>query len=293
MKKYREAYTASRLSDARKESEMKKTISKKIKVIYATLLTATLLYGGICASAEEYFVPENSDDGQAYEYASTENTAEWQEASNGESDAETVNGTAAFTGTETDASAETPDGRESESITGEANNGSEQTAKSEDEQMVGNGNFFAEIYNGFISNAGVIFSTLSFIASLILSFVYNKCLMPMIKGSTGSLKTAIKSINDTISGQGNLSMDKISEQSEIISDMKLEISELKSSVSAACEKLGERNDESIEKEKMRIVMQNQIDMLYDIFMTSALPQYKKDDVGSRIAAMKEQLKING
>ena len=36
----------------------------------------------------------------------------------------------------------------------------------------------------------------------------------------------------------------------------------------------------------------QIDMLYDVFMSSALPQYQKDAVGERIAKMKEALVEN-
>ena len=36
-------------------------------------------------------------------------------------------------------------------------------------------------------------------------------------------------------------------------------------------------------------MNAQIDMLYEIFMSSALPQYAKDRVGEKVAEMKAQL----
>ena len=38
---------------------------------------------------------------------------------------------------------------------------------------------------------------------------------------------------------------------------------------------------------MKIILSAQIDMLYDIFMTSSLPQYQKDAVSKRIGEMKE------
>ena len=38
---------------------------------------------------------------------------------------------------------------------------------------------------------------------------------------------------------------------------------------------------------MKALMSAQIDMLYDIFMTSSLPQYQKDAVNKRISEMKE------
>ena len=34
---------------------------------------------------------------------------------------------------------------------------------------------------------------------------------------------------------------------------------------------------------------SQVDMLYAIFMSSALPQYQKDEVGARIKEMREEL----
>ena len=47
-----------------------------------------------------------------------------------------------------------------------------------------------------------------------------------------------------------------------------------------------------ENRNLAILMSAQIDMLYDIFMSSALPQYQKDAVGERVAVMKEALRGN-
>ena len=44
--------------------------------------------------------------------------------------------------------------------------------------------------------------------------------------------------------------------------------------------------------QLRLVVDTQIDMLYDIFMSSALPQYQKDAVGERIAKMKGAIREN-
>ena len=43
---------------------------------------------------------------------------------------------------------------------------------------------------------------------------------------------------------------------------------------------------------MRLVIEGQIDMLYAIFMSSALPQYQKDEIGERIKLMREVLNNN-
>ena len=153
-------------------------------------------------------------------------------------------------------------------------------------------NLFTDIYSAFISHAGVIFSTLSFAVSLILSYGYKRSLLPIIKSSSGTLRAAVKSISEQVSAKDELSMKKISEQSGLISDIKGELEELKAAINETCERLSDGADDRKERERMRVIIEGQIDMLYDIFMTSALPQYKKDDVGTRITAMKEKLNTN-
>ena len=44
---------------------------------------------------------------------------------------------------------------------------------------------------------------------------------------------------------------------------------------------------------MKALMSAQIDMLYDIFMTSSLPQYQKDAVNQRVKEMKEVTESDG
>ena len=62
---------------------------------------------------------------------------------------------------------------------------------------------------------------------------------------------------------------------------------------ASIEELGAKL-ESIEKntdgsEKTKAVLLSQIDLLYDIFMQSSLPQYSKDAVGEKVTKMKKAL----
>ena len=58
------------------------------------------------------------------------------------------------------------------------------------------------------------------------------------------------------------------------------------------EDLRVRTLEAKGSEDTRVILSAQVDMLYDIFMTSALPQYQKDAVGERIAAMRGALLKN-
>ena len=40
---------------------------------------------------------------------------------------------------------------------------------------------------------------------------------------------------------------------------------------------------------MKIILESQIDMLYDIFMSSSIPLFQKEAVGEKISAMKKRL----
>ena len=55
------------------------------------------------------------------------------------------------------------------------------------------------------------------------------------------------------------------------------------------ERLGDCDLILAERESMRTILLGQVDMLYAIFMSSALPQYQKDEIGIKIQEMREEL----
>ena len=61
------------------------------------------------------------------------------------------------------------------------------------------------------------------------------------------------------------------------------------SISVLTERLEGLTDSKEEQEKMRTIMSAQIDMLYEIFLCSSLPEYQKEAVREKVAAMKEVL----
>ena len=81
-------------------------------------------------------------------------------------------------------------------------------------------------------------------------------------------------------------MEKISEKlaltENILSDAKTKISELE-------EKLSEAMATNDKTEEFRAVMLAEVEMIYNIFISSSLPQYQKDKVGEAYARMKQAL----
>lgn len=150
-------------------------------------------------------------------------------------------------------------------------------------------NIFDEIYGAMEANADKIFSILAFVGTLVVGVGYKSGLLPLLRDALSKLKAAI----DGVKADG--------EMSKALTESKMgEISASIESINSAIEKAGSElariewqfeNYEQLmaERQQMRLILAGQIDMLYAIFMSSALPQYQKDEIGERIQEMREEL----
>ena len=151
-------------------------------------------------------------------------------------------------------------------------------------------NVFSSVYNQVASHASEILCAMTFAGSLILAFAYKKGLMPLVKGSLLSIANAISKIKDDTT-------ENAERNAKIGESLEMELDNTKNTLNTLTDKISEldlmlmeklecEDDAKREKEEFKLILSSQIDMLYDIFMASALPQYQKDAVGERIAKMK-------
>lgn len=147
-------------------------------------------------------------------------------------------------------------------------------------------NPFEAVFEKVKEHSDTVFSALTLVGSIILAFTYKKGLLPSLGASLGKIGDSVKKIGDAteisiVKSEGAIiDIDsKIRGIGEIFDKVEVQIEELNN-------KMEDVDKEREEREITRILMRSQIDMLYDIFMTSSLPQYSKDAVGEKIAAMK-------
>ena len=157
-------------------------------------------------------------------------------------------------------------------------------------------NIFSTVYAEISAYAGEILCALTFAGSLILTVAYKKGLLPLIKGSLLSIGNAVSKIKDDAAENAEKgsklgeSIENRLECTKVTLDTLAEkVSELDNMLK---EKLVCEDDAKREKEELRLILTSQIDMLYDIFMASALPQYQKDAVGEKVAKMKGAISEN-
>lgn len=146
-------------------------------------------------------------------------------------------------------------------------------------------NIFDQIYASAEENADKIFAGLAFIGTLVVSIGYKSGLLPLLRDALSKLKQSI----DGVKADGEISK-ALSENrmTEILEAIKLSNNRLEY-IEADLIEYQNLKDERV---KLKTILEGQIDMLYAIFMSSALPQYQKDEIGERIKLMREVLNNN-
>lgn len=149
--------------------------------------------------------------------------------------------------------------------------------------------FFGMLYEEISEHSDKLLAALSFVGSLIVIFAYKKGLLPIIKASLGALGTAVSSIKDEserASAEAGVIMsgavEKLGAAEAVISDLSKQLENIE-------HRLEEANGKQLESKKVYTVISAQIDMLYEVFMSSSLPAYQKESVGEKITEMKRSL----
>ncbi len=162
-----------------------------------------------------------------------------------------------------------------------------ETENSENDDIVTNS--FEMVFETVKKYATEIFCALSFIGSLILAYAYKSGLLPILKSGIGAISEVVSRIKDTTE-RGETKTDALT---NTVAERLNNTESCLDNIGNAIESLGERLDllseDKDERQKLRVILSAQIDMLYSIFMTSALPQYQKEEVGAKISEMREAL----
>ena len=284
---------------------------KRIVYIIAVILTVSILVGGVVASAD--YTGENSTRVGGYEEISTLLTTESEPShgvDGGKTDTEADdNESAVANGGEADEnkSAAAPvEGDTDTDIAGtntapvecdtDTDIASTNTAPDTNaangeggEENKGTGNPFEVFWDTVKAYATEIFCAMTFVGSLVLAYAYKCGLIPIIKGGIGALSTTVAGIRESAE-RGEKKTDELGRTvAERLQNAETTLGGISEILSLMTEKLDRLEADGDEKRKLRIVMNAEVDMLYSVFMTSALPQYQKDEIGLRIAKMREVL----
>ena len=176
------------------------------------------------------------------------------------------------------------DGESTKTADGEA-----VTGEGESTDEVTDAGFFELVYSELERNSEKLFSALAFLGSLLIAFTYKRGLLPTVRAAIESLADAVGKIKQASETQGESANAALGVATEHLAAAEGALEVISDKLATLECRLDEQCVGVSEREKMKLIMSAQTDMLYDIFMCSALPQYQKDIVGEKIADIKRKI----
>ena len=152
-------------------------------------------------------------------------------------------------------------------------------------------NIFETVYTEALKHSDKILSALACSASLILAVVYKKGLLPLIKGALSALTSSVDSLKEETESASLAAKRSIEDSSARLESSQMLLKSLTERLEAIEKELSANEEESMRRDIKR-VMSAQVDMLYEIFMSSSLPAYQKESVGEKISEMKKSLTLS-
>ena len=134
-----------------------------------------------------------------------------------------------------------------------------------------------------------ILSLAAFIGSLICAVIYKSGLMPLMENGLKGLKNAAVKIKEATDRAENDNKESINGISDRITQLEETIADMGEAFTSLKEALSGLEDQRAHQMRLDTILGGELDMLYDIFMTSSLPEYEKERVGDRMGKLKEVL----
>ena len=168
--------------------------------------------------------------------------------------------------------------------TGEKNNETveKDNGRSSDAEV----SIFEKAYEGLLAKAPEITSLLAFIGSLIIILSYKNGFLPLVSDGIKALASGVKSISEKTDALEYGSEEFKNKIAEKIEKSEILLAKIEGSLEDLEARLSSRESEQKERAELKRVLLAETEMLYEVFMSAALPQYLKDSVGEKMAAIR-------
>ncbi len=172
----------------------------------------------------------------------------------------------------------------------ENENNEDTTLKTEDGGDISlSDNPFAALLEAFRDYLPEILGVLTFTGSLVLAFLYKRGLIPIVKASLSTLTGIVGEVKEQAESDKLLSQEQSEALKERLGKTEMTLSLLTDSFEELSSQLSSAEERSLDRASLTALMTTQVELLYDIFMSSSIPQFQKELVGESVAKMKEAL----
>lgn len=149
------------------------------------------------------------------------------------------------------------------------------------------GGIFGEIYSCLASHAGEIFSTLSFIGTVAVALAYRRGLIPLLRDGLGAIGGAAGNISTSTERAQAVTEEAIAGVRRALDGFSDTLRTIEHAGEETSERLRALEGEGYDKKALTKILLEQINMLSDIFMSTSLPQFRKDEIAERAKEMRD------
>lgn len=168
----------------------------------------------------------------------------------------------------------------------------DESAISESTYETARESIFDEIYGAVMANADKILSAMAFCGTLIVGFAYKRGLLPLLGKAMNAISKSVDGIKEDGIRSAQSTEERLTNIDASINEIRESSAVTGASISDIEEHISRYDEAMAQYSAMKTVMSAQTDMLYAVFMSSALPQYQKEEIGERIVEMRKELKLN-
>lgn len=159
----------------------------------------------------------------------------------------------------------------------------------EDNDGTADESIFTAIYAAAGEYAGEILSALAFIGSIIIMICYKSGLLPIIKDGLVALMSGVKSLGEHSGNIASCTEDMKHKIAEECIRSEETLKNMQEALTTIEKKLGDEAARTSEIADMKRALICEVNMISEVFMAAALPQYLKDRVGETVQNMKATL----
>ena len=150
-------------------------------------------------------------------------------------------------------------------------------------------NIFSDVFSAILNHSGEILSAITALLSGIVIFIYKRGILPSLSGGISVVKGEVAEIEKHSKAQKESSLALSSTVSDGLASANERLTSLQENLTLLSERLILAEHTYKGTDELFSVLSSQLEMLYEIFMSSSLPAYEKERVAERIAAMKDCL----
>ena len=150
-------------------------------------------------------------------------------------------------------------------------------------------NPFAALFEMARAHTSEIFSALAAILSCVIAFAYRRGLLPLLKQGIGSLASTVNGIDRATEAAREQLLSEAADSRQLTERITESVELLSHEVDKVLSRFDTLERDKAESELLLSTLATEVDLLGEIFLSSSLPEYRKEIVGNTVARLKEQL----